>query len=192
MADVKQQALPWGNPSVLTVMAERQCSWADFSPCGRYRYTLGRRWSDGPLMGWIGMNPSVAGVDREDATSRRFRSFAEREGFGAYEAVNLDALVATDPGELRRSARQGLDVTGPGCDQALVSLAKRARVLVACWGTGGDHRPDRVKAVLALVRDAGASLMCLGMTNGGHPRHPLYIRADKALEPFGVEPVEGE
>lgn len=40
--------------------------WAEFSPCGRYRYLLGRRWSPGLPNLFILTNPSKAGagVDR--------------------------------------------------------------------------------------------------------------------------------
>lgn len=165
---------------------QREESWARFSPCGRYRYTLGRRWSDGPLLGFVGMNPSTAAADREDATSRRFRSFAMREGCGAYETVNLDAMVATDPGEIRRGAAAGMDVTGPENDTAILDLAKRAIGIVLCWGTGGAHRRERAGHVAHLLGLAGVPLVCLGYTDGGHPRHPLYVRGDKRLEPWLV------
>jgi hypothetical protein len=33
---------------------------------------------------------------------------------------------------------------------------------------------------------AGVRLLCLGVTSGGEPRHPLYVRADVPLVPFPV------
>ena len=40
----------------------------------------------------------------------------------------------------------------------------------------------------ALLRDCGVEPWCLGFTNGGHPRHPLYVRSNKVLEPFEASP----
>ena len=73
-----------------------------FSPCGRFRYRLGRRWGEGPTIAFVLLNPSTADDQRDDPTIRRCIGFARRLGFGGLEVVNLYAYVATDPAELRR------------------------------------------------------------------------------------------
>ena len=52
---------------------------------------------------------------------------------------------------------------------------------VAAWGA--NAKPERVAQVLAMP--GAHRLMCLGLTKAGQPRHPLYLRSDAALIPFG-------
>lgn len=52
-------------------------SWAVISDCGRYRYELGRRWDDGPLLEFDMLNPSTANAERNDPTIVRCVGFAK-------------------------------------------------------------------------------------------------------------------
>jgi hypothetical protein len=58
-----------------------------FSPCGTFRFRLGRRWSDGPSLAFVLLNPSTADETADDQTVRRCMGFAQREGDGALEAT---------------------------------------------------------------------------------------------------------
>lgn len=143
-----------------------------------YRYLLTRRWGDCPAMTWIMLNPSTADSSEDDPTIRRCIGFARREGCAAIQVVNLFALRAADPGELRVS----LDPVGPGNDGFLLARPVAART-IAAWGALGGllGRSPEVRAMLA-----GTSLLCLGVTSGGEPRHPLYVRSDAPLVPLPV------
>ena len=69
---------------------------AHFSPDHRFRYWLGRRWDDSlPQFTYVLLNPSAAGGDRDDPTSRKLRSLTVANGGGGYALVNLFALVDT-------------------------------------------------------------------------------------------------
>ncbi|MCH7561015.1 MAG: DUF1643 domain-containing protein [Thaumarchaeota archaeon] len=47
-------------------------SGADFSECGKYRYQLLRGWDlSKPTFTYIGVNPSIAGLESSDATTTR-------------------------------------------------------------------------------------------------------------------------
>ena len=159
------------------VTAERT---ATISPCGRYRYTLGRRWGDGPLACWVMLNPSTADATQDDPTVRRCIGFSKAWGYGGLVVVNLFAFRATDPAELL--ARRTLAV-GPDNDAAILAAAESSSVVVAAWGVHGTHL-GRADAVTSLIRRAGYSLRCLGRTKGGLPRHPLYVAAATPTEPF--------
>jgi hypothetical protein len=70
-----------------------------FSPCGRFRYRLGRRWAEGPTVALVLLNLSTADDEVDDPTIRRCIDFARRWGYGGLEVVNLYAHVATDPAD---------------------------------------------------------------------------------------------
>lgn len=158
---------------------------ADISDCGRYRYRLGRRWGWGPPLAFIMLNPSTADADVDDPTIRRCMGFARREGCGGIVVVNLFALRATDPAELRKSA---VDPVGPENDMAIESLidaplATGARVVCA-WGAHALAE-KQARRVVARARSCGRQLWCLGKTRIAlAPRHPLYVDGEQQLEAF--------
>lgn len=165
---------------------------AAISHDGRYRYTLRRSWGpstpgDGPL--FIMLNPSTADANVNDPTIRRCIGFAKREGFHSLDVVNLYALRATKPSALNGDT----DPIGDANDQCIEAmLVRRTGPVVAAWGASamrvgiGQARVDRV---LRVLRTSGRSaIWCLGMTRDGHPRHPLYVRADQPLERWVPRP----
>ncbi|MFG0273752.1 MAG: DUF1643 domain-containing protein, partial [Phycisphaerales bacterium] len=62
----------------------------------------------------------------------------------------------------------------------------RAGIIVCAWGaslqTPASPAPRRVARTLALL--GARRLLCLGTTQAGHPRHPLYVRGDTRPAPF--------
>jgi hypothetical protein len=154
---------------------------AFLSPDGIYRYALGRDISmfGGRDVNFIMLNPSTADAAADDPTIRRCIAFAKAWGFHRLVVTNLFAFRATDPGELLATA----DPIGPLTDSMIVDFAKAAELVVAAWGVHGIHR-GRAAEVLALLGRAGVRLQCLGTTRDGHPRHPLYLRRDAALEAY--------
>ena len=82
-----------------------------FSPCRTFRYRLGRRWSDGPVLAFIMLNPSCADEHVDDPSVRRCIGFAHRLGYGGLQVVNLYAFLATDPAELRRAGYRSVLTT---------------------------------------------------------------------------------
>jgi hypothetical protein len=150
-----------------------EVSAAEFSPCRRYRYTLWRRWDAGkPYCQFVGLNPSTADETHDDPTVRRCIDFAKRWGYGALCMTNLFAFRATDP-EVMKAAEEPVGLMN---DAWLKDVAARAGVVVAAWGVHGDHL-DRARRALPLL----GQVRCLGLTKEGHPRHPLYVRADTEL-----------
>lgn len=161
---------------------------ARFSACGRYRWWLERCWDgERPKLLFIGLNPSRADAERDDPTLRRLQGFARAWGYGGLEVLNLFARVAVSPAELRRCR----DPIGPENDHW---LQQRLCRLLLCpaggdlwlgWGNGGSWRGrDQVvlEGMVALLRPPASTqavrppqLLTVGLTAGGHPRHPLYV-----------------
>lgn len=147
---------------------------ASFSRDGRYRYSLTRRWDDGPCVAWVMLNPSTADATHDDPTLRRVTAISRRAGFGALEVVNLCALRSADPADLARAE----DPIGPRTDAALRRALARADAVVAAWGVPPRGLVERAEAVRRML---GGDVRCLGLTGGGHPRHPLYVRGEVPL-----------
>ena len=151
---------------------------AFFSPCGKYRYTLWRHFSDlfsggkGYAM-FIGLNPSTADELNNDPTVTRCINYSKAWGFDGYCMTNLFAWRSTDPAGMLSQK----DPVGSRNDEFLVEVASRAAIVVAAWGVDGTHL-DRDKQVLNLL----GNVYCLGLTKDGIPRHPLYM-------PKNIEPV---
>jgi hypothetical protein len=158
---------------------------AVFSPDRTYRYALTRRWDEAaPLACFIMVNPSTADALTDDPTIRRCSTFARSWGAGGLLVLNLFALRATDPAELRRHP----DPVGPDNDHVirrmLSAVTGRAGWVVAAWGVHG-LLAGRDTYTARLVADVyGPDLSCLGVTKDGQPRHPLYVHGDTPLTPF--------
>ncbi|HYG67177.1 MAG TPA: DUF1643 domain-containing protein [Anaeromyxobacteraceae bacterium] len=154
---------------------------AAISDDGRYRYTLERIWDPSKVPAVFCMlNPSTADASQDDPTIRRCRGFAQTLGYGGLIVVNLFALRSTDPTALLDAD----DPIGPGNDEQILAAAARGDGTVICaWGTGGALH-FRGRDVLALLKKRGGFRpMRLGPpTNGGNPRHPLYLPRTAALE----------
>jgi hypothetical protein len=144
---------------------------AAYSDCEAYRYTLTRVWNpDGGRALFVMLNPSTATEVQNDPTVERCERRARALGFGAFRVLNIFAYRATDPREMRRAA----DPVGPDNDAAILAAVPWADQVICAWGTHGAHL-DRGVQVAAMLRDAGAALFHLGLSQAGHPKHPLYI-----------------
>lgn len=147
---------------------------AKISECGQYRYWL-RRGEGNPLL-FCMLNPSTADASQDDPTIRRCKSFAQAAGFDSILVVNLYAYRATAPASMLKA----VDPVGPDNDYHLLMAARQYPDVVCAWGA--NARRDRVDAVRGLLKSAGARLWCLGTTQSGAPRHPLYVPAVQPLE----------
>lgn len=156
---------------------------AEFSKCGTYRYVLKReipcllRWVK-PVL-FIMLNPSTADEVNNDPTIRRCISFANREHCTDLTVVNIFALRATDPRELKRHK----DPVGPKNDERIDSMIFRHLnygIVVAAWGA---HPMARERGQ-QLINKYGEHILCLGTTKQGSPRHPLYVKSDQKLLPL--------
>jgi hypothetical protein len=152
---------------------------AVYSPCERYRYLLTRVWSAGaPRALFVMLNPSTATELQNDPTVERCERRARALGFGAFRVTNIFAFRATDP----RVMRAEPDPVGPLNDAAIDDSARHwvrdgADRIICAWGTHGAHMA-RGPAVEHLLRTTGRPLFTLGLTQDGHPKHPLYIGYD--------------
>lgn len=154
---------------------------AFFSPCRTWRYLLWREWrvaenSDPQRdVAFIGLNPSTADENADDPTIRRCIGFAKAWGYDGILMLNLFAFRATDPADMKRA----VDPVGPENDAKILESVGAAAIVVAAWGQHGAYRSRAFDVRKKLLKDF--DVKCLGKTNNGHPRHPLYVRGDAKL-----------
>lgn len=150
-----------------------------FSPCRRYRYMLWRRWDGSKdACAFIGLNPSTADETQDDPTVRRCIRYAQDWGYGALWMLNIFAFRATDPKVMKV---EGSNAIGPRNNEYLFHATRQADITIAAWGTHGTHL-SRSEDVCRLLSQGDMRLHVLSLTSGGHPGHPLYLRAD--LQPM--------
>lgn len=166
---MKRQAMP-------SVQRTDIARGATLSACRRYRYLLTRSWNpSAPTVLFIGLNPSTADAEHDDATSRICMRYAQRWGFGTLLLANLFAWRATQPADLFAAARP----IGPRNNHTLRALQAQAQLVICAWGAHGTHL-GRDRAVLEMLH----APHCLTRLRGGQPGHPLYKRMDLLPTPY--------
>lgn len=145
-----------------------------YSACETYRYGLERRWEDGGMLLYVMLNPSTATEERNDPTIERCQRRAVALGFGAMRIANLFAFRATRPEVLKRAS----DPVGPQNDALLQDWSGEAALTLAAWGVHGAFQ-GRAGAVAPMLT---GDVRHLGLTQAGHPRHPLYV-------PYAQDPL---
>lgn len=129
---------------------------------------------------WIMLNPSTASDVADDNTIRRVIGFSQRFGYARAVVVNLFAYRTSDPDRLRRERHAGVDVVGPHNDEVIELAATYGQTVVAGWGAQPGIA-DRARQVREIVERTGKPLHCLGTTQRGDPRHPLFMPGSSTL-----------
>jgi hypothetical protein len=149
-------------------------SGATLSADEKYRYRLSRVWApEKPRLLWVMLNPSTADAEKDDATIRKCLGFARRWGYGSIEVVNLFALRATEPRELRA---KGIDPIGPENDHHIRAALAEAQQVVLAWGSDSFAVTRAFYVLRELLKDTQPrNIRCLDQSSkNGRPKHPLY------------------
>ncbi len=136
-----------------------------------HRYWLVRQWEKAkPLLVVCMYNPSTADAKKDDPTILRLCKWAKLWGYGGILVINLYSLRSSDPADVRLSGKLAWgDAQHQAIGHALAIAADQETPVLAAWGnltSAADVIPFRKAA-------AGIDLICLGLTNGGAPKHPM-------------------
>ena len=155
----------WPSGSVVT---------ATFSACAQYRYELAEIWDERrPTVMFLLMNPSVAGLEHADPTLIKCGRFARAWGYGGQLIGNVHAYRKTKSGLLSEAR----DPVGPDNDRALLSMSRRASVVVLAYGLPPKALRSRAEQVVKMLKGS-VQLKYLRLTKSGTPEHPLYLPAN--------------
>lgn len=169
---------------------------ANISADKLYRYGLWRRWSDGPVLGWVMLNPSTGDATLDDQTLRRCMHFAKREGYAGIAVRNLFAYRTAYPTELADAEKAGVDIVGPDNDDWLDDLLEdRFAVsrIVAAWGLSGPRSTgDRIAWLHGRCRAQRRELYRLRWppdrpTAGPAAPHPARAGNEWPIDPYPTE-----
>lgn len=139
---------------------------AEFSPCGKYRYKLWRIWD--PLLPksmCIGLNPSTANADTNDATIRNLIGILTKLGYGGFYMMNLFAWISSNPDDLITCS----DPLGEN-ENKLKEVEALCNDVIFCWGNF-KQASYRRKVVAANYTNA----KCFGFNKNGTPFHPRAL-----------------
>lgn len=155
-----------------------------------YRYVLQRvLQEDGPIIAFIGVNPSTADAVINDSTVMKWIGFVERWNGGRFLVGNLFAYRATDVKKLATAA----DPIGPANDRYLSRILAVADLIVPCWGSR-DKIPKslhyRLGQVEQLIRQSGKPVMVFGLTKSSDPKHPLMLPYSTMLTPWNQPDIK--
>lgn len=90
--------------------------------------------------------------------------------------LNLFAFRATDP----KIMKSQIDPVGGIANRSyLLNFCDRSSIVVAAWGAHGSfgEEAEWVKCTYDIY-GGNKKLHHLGLTKGGHPKHPLYLKSD--------------
>lgn len=165
---------------------------AVFSPCGKFRHLLIRRWVDDlPLLVMGLLNPSVANDEKDDPTARKGIGFARELGYGGMVFFNIFDYCATYPKDLKKAGYPN----SPDADRYILEACAMGDGTVICgWGANarGLARPLEV---IKLIMGAGYKPMALRLLADGVPEHPLMLPYVLRPEPltcalYGLQPKQ--
>lgn len=141
-----------------------------------FRYAFGRWWGAPDLAStavWVLLNPATGDTERRARpTLARCISRSRAAGSTGLVIVNLFAYRDTDP----RNLKSASDAVGPANDEVLRVITAAGEQTIAAWGAHGKLQGR--SAQVGVLLD---SPLCLGTTQRGEPRHPLYVSANASL-----------
>lgn len=141
-------------------------SGAEFSPCWKYRYKLWRIWDpDLPKAMCIGLNPSTANANKNDATINNLIGILTKLGYGGFYMMNLFAWISPNPDDLLTCA----DPLGEN-ENKLKEVEALCNDVIFCWGTF-PQAEERRREVAAQYPNA----KCFGFNKNGTPFHPRAL-----------------
>lgn len=153
---------------------------ADFSEDGKYRYRLWRIWDESkPKAMCIGLNPSTANAEKDDATIRNLIKIISHLGYGGFYMMNCFAFITSKPELLQFNP-----MSDEWNNNMLTITASQCQDVIFAWGNFKviyDNKRD--KELIEMFPNA----KCFGLSKSGAPLHPLAITPRNGRDPNKAE-----
>lgn len=156
---------------------QKESNGASFSKCMKYRYALWRIWDESkPLVMFIGLNPSTANQNTNDATINSVTRISKYNGYGGFYMMNCFPLVSTDPARLQEvydCLHETEDIENM---KWLLEVSRKCKEVVFAWGNFKIVE-QRANSISGYFKNAKA----LFINKNGSPKHPLYCKGNTDL-----------
>jgi hypothetical protein len=148
---------------------------AEFSEDRKYRYCLWRIFNkELPIICFVGLNPSTAKENVNDATIGKLEKITNNNGYGGFYMLNLFAIVSPYPEILKTDPNPLGDNDG-----WIEKISKKCEKVVFAWGAFKESK-ERAVDVIKMFENP----YCLKQNKDGSPKHPLYCLDEQKIIPF--------
>ena len=138
-----------------------------------YRYELRRCWDSRlPSLVVCMLNPSTADHTVNDPTILALIHFARSWDYGGIIVINLYAYRSPSPKAMMAAKERNGPENVAYIERALDYARAHGGRLLAAWGNDGDFE-HRAAWFCSRARAHNVTLVCLGTTKDGHPKHPM-------------------
>lgn len=136
-----------------------------------YRYELARLWKPfhDELVCCM-LNPSNADHEIDDPTILALIHFADLWGYGGLRIINLFAFRASRPSVMFAAEAPIGEHNERHMHAAMQSALEHGGKMLVAWGNDGQ---DRANFTVQKAVNMGLTLICLGTTLSGAPKHPM-------------------
>lgn len=158
---------------------------AHISGDGKYRYELKRVWNKKlKRVVFIGLNPSTADGEQDDATIRRLRNFAKAWGYGGFVIINLFAYRSTNPRILvEEGYKHGREhIIGPRNKEYIFKYLHKTKYPIAMLMWGNNVPMRFIKYARQIADFWIPKAHYFKKTKEDNPAHPVRLSA--SLKPI--------
>ena len=139
-----------------------------------FRDELRRVWDGGkPLLVVCMLNPSRASHLINDPTVLALIRFGKLWGYGGLLIVNLYSWRSPSPNDMKVTDERIGSRNGEALEEAMAYAAANGARLLCAWGTDGNFEGRADWFVSRATRVYHLTLVCLGKTRDGSPKHPM-------------------
>jgi hypothetical protein len=153
-----------------------------YFPQPNHRLWLTRSW-EGDAVGnvlHIGMNPSLAGADRDDRTVRKDQEFTKRMGFCRMVKCNVGTFISTDP----RGVPESSAACHPDNVKTILHWAALSCRIVVATGKPPDPLLSAARLLFKRLKLEGYKMECFGLTKDHWPKHSSRLAYAARLVEF--------
>lgn len=149
---------------------------AEFSEDGKYRYRLWRIWDESkPKVLCIGLNPSTANADKDDATISILKRMLPILGYGGFYMMNCWPFITSKPELLQINP-----LSDELNNKLLIDVAACCVDVIFAYGSFKIiKQKGRDKELIEMFPNA----KCFGKSKDGSPIHPLAMQERNGRNP---------